>query len=54
MAEAIFDDICAVSIHAPARRATYLLEENIESTYGFNPRPREEGDLRFCPSTTKA
>ena len=36
-----------ISIHALVKRATQTLPDPEQIKIDFNPRPREEGDLRF-------
>ena len=38
-----------VSIHAPVKGATYAYRCDNDQGYGFNPRPREGGDMRDKP-----
>ena len=39
--------VAPVSIHAPARGATFLTSRNVSAVSGFNPRPRTGGDALF-------
>ena len=46
--------VSKVSIHAPVKGATPVVGNMTAEAEGFNPRPREGGDLEFYPVGRRA